>query len=358
MDGSRTAVVTGGTAYLGPGLTRIENAVIVVSEGRIEAAAPVGEVEIPSGALVIEASGRTVLPGFIDAHVHIAFAEPHDVLRGGVTTVRDLAWPREEIYLLAARSRETTFDGPLVLSVGPMLTVAEGYPITAPWAPPGTGVALDSADEATRVVAELAGEGVSAIKIALNPPAGRVLDDATLQAVVNEAHRNGLKVTAHIHGLDQLHRALDAGIDELAHMLMSPQEIPDETIERMVTANVAIVPTLSVFPRRDAKIAMRNLERFIAAGGLVVYGTDLGNEGPGPGIDRLEVGRMEGAGMSVLDIVRSATVDSARWLGLDDKGSITPGSDADVIAVEGGLDRAEDLTEIAFVMRAGRLIED
>ena len=356
MDGSRTAVVTGGTAYLGPDLTRVEDAVIVVAGGTIEAAAPSGQIEIPTGAQVIEASGRTVLPGFIDAHVHIAFADPRDVLRGGVTTVRDLAWPREDIYPLAARSREKTFDGPLILTVGPMLTVAGGYPITAGWAPPGTGVALDSASEGTSVVADLAADGVSAIKIALNPPAGRVLDDATLHAVVDEAHRHGLRVTGHIHGLDQLDRALDAGVDELAHMLMSPEVLPDETITRMVAANVAVVPTLSVFPHRDAAVAIQNLERFVAAGGLVVYGTDLGNEGPGPGIDRLEVTRMAQAGMSVLDIVRSATVDAARWLELGSKGAIAAGMEADLIGIDGDLDGAEALTRVSLVMRAGRLV--
>ena len=357
MDDPRTTVVAGGTAYLGPELRPVEDAVIVVAGDRIEAAGQRDEVEVPEGARVVDAVGHTIWPGFIDAHVHIALADPSNVLRRGVTTVRDLAWPRQEIYPLAERSRDPAFDGPTILSVGPMLTVADGYPITASWAPPGTGVALDSPGDAERVVGDLAADGVCAIKIALNPPAGAVLDDTTLHAVVHVAHRCGLRVTAHIHGLDQLHRALDAGIDELAHMLMSPERLPDETIERMVAADVTIVPTLSVFTADEAGMAMENLRRFIAAGGFVAYGTDLGNEGPGPGIDPLETTRMEGAGMGVLDIVRSATVDSARWLGLDTKGSLAPGMDADVVAIEGSPERAEDLTRVGFVMRAGRLVD-
>jgi len=355
MSNHTTLALTGGTAYLGRDLCPVTDAVVVTHGRRIAAAGPATEVTIPPDARVIDVGNGTLVPGFIDAHVHIALADPGEVLRRGVTTVRDLAWPPEQIFALARRSREPDFDGPLVVAAGPMLTVAGGYPITAAWAPEGTGRAVASEDDASAAVAGLARSGASVIKVALNPPAGNVLDAAVLRTICDSSHEHGLRVTAHIHGLDELHKALDAGVDELAHMLMSPEILPDETIARLVGSDVCIVPTLSIFPPGPTEIATQNLSRFVARGGRVVYGTDLGNEGPGPGIDLLEVTRMEAAGIAVPDIVRAATVDAASWLGLTSKGALAPGMDADIVAIEGAVTQAADLARVAHVVREGRV---
>jgi imidazolonepropionase-like amidohydrolase len=122
----------------------------------------------------------------------------------------------------------------------------------------------------------------------------------------------------------------------------------------MVTNDVTVVPTLSIFPRGALDIAVSNLHRFISAGGRVVYGTDLGNAGPQPGIDELEVTRMEAAGMSVVDIVRAATVTAAEWLGLADRGVIDPGLTADLVVIDGDILEARALTRVTKVFRAGR----
>jgi imidazolonepropionase-like amidohydrolase len=141
-------------------------------------------------------------------------------------------------------------------------------------------------------------------------------------------------------------------------MLMSDEKIPGPTLDRMVDAGMAVVPTLSVFSGPGLRTAIANLHAFRKAGGLVIYGTDLGNEGPLPGIDAAEVKAMGNAGMSGLDIIRSATVDSARWLGLESVGAISPGMDADVVLVGG--DPREDasvLTKVVAVWRRGRAKE-
>jgi imidazolonepropionase-like amidohydrolase len=88
----------------------------------------------------------------------------------------------------------------------------------------------------------------------------------------------------------------------------------------------------------------------------VIYGTDLGNAGPKPGIDPLEVEAMAAAGMSSLDIVRSATVDSAQWLRLPSTGSIAAGMEADLVAVAGDLDDPQSLTDVRMVWRHGRMV--
>lgn len=296
----------------------------------------------------------TLIPGFIDAHVHIGFYDPAVVLAGGVTTVRDLGWPPGDIARLVQASQVDGFDGPAIIAAGPMLTAPGGYPTTAAWAPPHTGLEVTGAHEARRMVDSVADQGFSIVKIALNPPVGPVLDAPTLTAIVDASHARGLRVTGHVYGLEQLHKALDAGVDELAHMLMSDEAIPRRTILRMVEAGMAVVPTLSVFSGASLRTAIANLYAFLGAGGTAIYGTDLGNEGPRPGIDATEIKAMGNAGMTPLDIIRSATVESARYLSLERTGMLAPGMDADLVLVEG--DPLEDpaaLTQVRAVWRRG-----
>ncbi|MEA2451412.1 MAG: hypothetical protein QOG04_122 [Actinomycetota bacterium] len=342
-------MIAGATVLAGKGLEPLHDALVEFDGTTVSSVGP-----RPEQVERTHAASMTLIPGFIDAHVHIGLYEPADVLAGGVTTVRDLAWPVDVIGALVQLSRSNDFDGPTVIAAGPMLTAPGGYPTTATWAPPGTGLEVGGPDDAARAVASVVEGGFSIVKIALNPPAGPVLDAATLQAIVDAAHERGLKVTGHIYGLEQLEKALDARVDELAHMLMSDETIPDRTVRRMVDQNVAVVPTLSIFSGPSQRTAIANLHSFRKAGGRVIYGTDLGNEGPKPGIDAREIKAMSNAGMSGLDIVRAATVDSADWLGLTSVGAIAPGMDADLVLVEG--DPLEDptaLTDVVGVWRRG-----
>ncbi len=347
-------VIDGATALLGDRLEPVRDSVVLLHKDAIAGAGPRSEVELPTGAEVVDATGLTLLPGFIDAHVHIGFYPPAKVLAGGVTTVRDLAWPPDVIHPLARASRRPGFNGPLILAAGPMLTVTGGYPTRAGWAPPRTGLVIDSPAAARTAVERTAAEGACVIKVALNDAVGPTLSPELLGAIVERAHSLELKVTGHVHGLGELVKALDAGMDELAHMLLSGEPIPGEIIARMVEAGMGVVPTLSCFFGRRRLRAIANLARLREAGGRAIYGTDLGNQGPRPGIDRREVNAMHKAGYSGQDIVRAATVDAAAWMGLAERGSIAPGKVADLVAVGGNpLERAGDLTKVEGVWRAG-----
>jgi imidazolonepropionase-like amidohydrolase len=345
--------IVGATALLGESLTPVPDAVVLLAEGRIAEAGPSSSVQVPSSAAIFDASGTTLVPGFIDCHVHIGFYMPRSVLVGGITTARDLAWPPRLIWPLVESSRAPTC-GPLLLAAGQMLTAPGGYPMRAAWAPSGTGRAVASPDEAERAVAEQADKGACVIKVSLNPAAGPTLDIATLAAIVAAARARGLEVTGHVAGIDELVKALDAGVGELAHMLMGSDAIPDEIIERMVDQRMAIVPTLAIRRGGERRKAIANLAGFLSAGGKVAYGTDLGNAGPRPGIDRREVMGMERAGMTPRDIVVAATRDAAGHLGLHDRGVIAEGMMGDLVALgRPRLERARDLARVRAVWRGG-----
>jgi imidazolonepropionase-like amidohydrolase len=352
-----TTAIVGGRALVGTELEPVVEATVVIRGDILLAVGAASVVEMPDEAALVDAAGFTLIPGFIDSHVHIGLASPAEILGGGVTTVRDLAWPPRDIWPLAAESNDDDWGGPEVLAAGQMLTVPDGYPLRASWAPRTTGRAIRSAAEGREAVDEQADSGACVIKVALNDLVGPTLDAEALEAIVEKAHARGLRVTGHVYGLSELHKALDAGMDELAHMLMSPEPIPSTTVNRMVRASMTIVPTLSCFFGNDQTIAVDNLRAFLEAGGQFVYGTDLGNEGPRPGIDPREVDALARAGLDGSGIVASATTRAAAYLGLADRGALVPGLSADVVAVlwaPGG--EAVELTQVGMVWRRGRRV--
>src|SRR5207249_8313610 len=89
-----------------------------------------------------------LMPGVVDRHVHIGLSDPGAVLAGGVTAVRDLAWPADDIFSLAEASESPSFNGPLIRCAGPMITCTGGYPSRASWGPKGTGLEVRGPTEA------------------------------------------------------------------------------------------------------------------------------------------------------------------------------------------------------------------
>lgn len=316
------------------------------------AVGPPGSVDLPAGSRVLAGHGRTLLPGFIDTHVHLGLCRPAGVLAKGITTARDLGWEPGAIGGLRETLAGDPAAGPRLLAAGPMLTAPRGYPARARWCPRGTAVEVRSAADARQAVDALAAWGAAVIKVAQEPRAGPTLSPDVLREVVDTAHGHGLRVTSHCGALTELQRALEAGIDELAHGLWSTEAIPTAVVERMVAAGMAVVPTLHIDPS-PARIA--NLGRFGAAGGRVVYGTDMGNSGPPQGIDPAELALMVQAGMPVDAALAAATSRAAEYLGLEGRGRVAEGAAADLVLVDG--DPAADFRVLArplVVLRDGR----
>jgi imidazolonepropionase-like amidohydrolase len=335
----------------GSGGAPLPDHTVVVGDGRIHAVGPRDEV-VAEGVRAIAAGGLTVLPGFVDTHVHLGFHSPAQVLLGGVTTVRDLGWPADRLAALATVAAAPGARSPRLLRAGQILTVAGGYPTRAAWAPPGTAMTVAGPEEATGAVASLAGAGAAVVKVALDDRAGPTMPEATLAAVVAAARGRGLAVTAHVAGEPEVEKALAAGVAELAHWPFTARPLPAALVERLAR-EVCVVPTLHIEPTRTRR---QGLARFLAAGGRVVYGTDLGNQGPPPGIDVAELRLMVAAGMNPGQALAAATAGAAEHLGLAGTGRLVPGTPADLIAVRGDPLRDLDaLTRIHLVCRDGHL---
>lgn len=308
----------------------------------------VGRVRpVPEDVEFLVADGF-LMPAAADRHVHVSLSDPVAVLRRGVTAVRDLAWPPDQVFPLADASELPSFNGPLVRAVGPMLTAPGGYPTAAGWAPPGTGREVESPTDAAGAVRELVERGAAAIKVSLNAEAGPPLGDAELMAVCETAHAADLPVTAHAQGAGQVERALGAGVDELAHTPWT-HRLSDETVAA-AAARLRIVSTLHIQAQgRDTPellVALDNLRRFHQGGGTVIYGTDLGNGPIPPGIDTEELVLLRRVGLTPDDVLEALV-----------RAPLQVGAPADLIVVAGDPLRSPSaFDDLRLVVRAGEVV--
>jgi imidazolonepropionase-like amidohydrolase len=339
MDGTRIVEATGtevraGTEDRTPGVVAGD---LAPAEDSAFLAEPDQEVEIDG----------FLMPGVVDRHVHIGLVDPGAVVAGGVTAVRDLGWPADAIFSMTDASESLSFRGPLIRAVGPMITCPEGYPSQASWAPPGTALQVRGPEQAANAVWDLLGRsGTPVVKVALNTDAGPTLSDEELLGVCDAAHHRNAIVTAHVQGRGQAARALGAGVDEFAHCPWS-ERLGDDLI-RVMAGRVRIVSTMDIHSRgRDTpelQIATDNLARFLAAGGSVAYGTDLGNGDIPEGIHPGEAWHLYRAGLQPEKVLEALTFRP-----------LAAGEPADLVVLEGNpLENLAALGQVKLVVRAGR----
>jgi len=349
-----TLAIVGAAVFDGSGAAPVPGRTVVAAGGLIERVGPPAEVVPPAGAVLVDGAGATLLPGFVDTHVHLGFFPPARILAGGVTTVRDLGWPAGRLAALR-REAEAPTASPRLLAAGQIVTVPGGYPTRAPWAPPGTARPVDGAAGAAAAVAELAAAGAAVIKVALDDRVGPTLPAPVLAAVVAAAAEHGLGVTAHVGGAAEAAKALAAGVGELAHWPFDAAGLPDPLVDALAEAMVAL-PTLHIDPSPARRAGVR---RFLARGGRVLYGTDLGNQGPPPGVDVAELRLLVEAGLEPAQALAAATSRPAAHLGLGDTGRVEPGARADLLLVDGDpLADLAALERVRLVTRDGWLAEN
>ena len=251
----RKKALVGGTLIDGYGGPPLSNSVIIIEGERISKVGQVGAIEIPRDAEVISTEGMSVLPGLWDMHVHLMInghsdytywdkkypplfrnvimpSSARQLLMAGVTSARDLGGPLEDIIAVRNAINEGKMDGPTLYVSGPFIQHAP-YPGTEQfrWG-------VNGADDARAKVSLLAKAGVDCIKLIDQ-------DQMTLEeidAVVDEAHKNKLKVVAHSHRPEEIRRGLKAGVDCFEHTGLAtapeyPKDIMDMIRERTGNSN-------------------------------------------------------------------------------------------------------------------------
>jgi imidazolonepropionase-like amidohydrolase len=381
------------TAY--DGERAIPGGVLVLVEGSEIVAVQPGAAPAPADCPVSYQPGTTLLPGLIDAHVHLCgdsgpqaleqlpelTAEQLDAviaesmqaeLAAGVTAVRDLG---DQDWAVVDRHRADA-AGPTVVASGPPITTVGGH--CAQMGGPAAGVA-----ELRRRVAERAEHGADIVKVmtsgGLMTPGTDVLacqftlDE--LRAVVEEAHRLGLPVTAHAHALAAVEQSVAAGVDGIEHcscMTEGGMRTPVELAQRIAAAGIVVCPTLGAdvqaalpeavkaFQERTGltlEDRVRQVGELLPRGVVLVSGGDSGiSPGKRHGVLPFSIAALVRAGASTADALGSATGLAAQACGLAGRtGRLRPGLDADLLVVDGNpLADIEAVHAVNAVVSRGR----
>lgn len=358
----------------------IDDGVIIIRDGKVEAVGSSTTVRPPSGAQIIKLPGKVIVPGLVSAHVHIsdvqgtrppAYTDENTLrqlgvfARYGITTLWSLGGEQEPAFKARDSQNAASLDRARVYVAGEVIVGK-------------------TPDEARQMVAKVAAMKPDVIKIRVDDQLGTTakMSPAVYRAVIDESHRRGLRVAAHIFYLDDAKDLLKSGVDIIAHSVRD-KDIDTEFISLMKARNIPYCPTLTrelstfVYESKPAffsdrfflreadpavvaqlreparqeamrksrsaqaykaalPIAQRNLKRAADAGLLIIMGTDSGasaNRFEGY-FEHVEMEMMAEAGLTPAQILRSATIDAAGAMRVNGIGAIAKGNWADLVVLD------------------------
>ncbi|HVT40990.1 MAG TPA: amidohydrolase family protein [Gemmatimonadaceae bacterium] len=384
--------LVGGRVYQSAASQPIENGVVLVRNGRITAVGPADRVRVPSGAVIVDATGGVVAAGFWNSHVHmlkpglfgadtlpaaeIASQLEEMLTRWGFTTVFDVASSLDNTNAIRRRIASGDVRGPKILTVGEPFYPNGGTPIYVrqffrdnhlPTAEVGT------LDEAVARAQRQLHNGADGVKLFAGAIVGGAVGVLPMPVVVAtalaaEAHRAGKPVFAHPSNTQGLDVAIRSGVDVLAHTTPMSGPWPPALVQQLIAHHLALVPTLSLFRVEAAKFgqsaadaasdmdaAVQQLNAFSRAGGEVLFGTDVGYT---DAFDTTEEYQLMARALDYRQILASLTTNPAARFGFAlTKGRIAKNFDADLVVL--GADPEKDVTAFArvrYTIRDGKVI--
>jgi len=358
-----TMVLRNGLLIDGNGAVPIENGVILIEDGYLKYVGQETNLTIPADCKIIDLSGKTILPGMINAHVHSGYDTDNlrEWAQAGVTTVRDLGnyrYSPVEAYARRDQLLENNEYARLV-AAGPLVTTVGGY----------GSYAVSSPADAQQKMLDLIASGADIIKIAIEDDLqGRLWpmvsqDEANI--IVQTAHDNGLPVAAHISRSSHLAMAISAGVDDVAHMIVD--ELSANDILAIVAKDIFWVPTLELWQGVSEmyglnwdSITISNLGKFVNSGGKVALGTDFDGYTCefDLGMPVTEIGLMQAAGMTNMQIIVAGTRNAAIVCNRGKEiGTIEAGKIADILILnDNPIEDIDALTDVFMVIHNGAII--
>ena len=377
---AQTLVLKGGSLYASPDAAIISDAVVVTSAGVITAVGRAGEVPVPPDARVIDCSGKTIVAGFWNSHVHFTEAVWQDfenepaapltahmqemLTRWGFTTVWSLG-SNPGVGGLRRRVNADEIAGPNIFLAGSIFP-RDGHPAYLPpeMQLPQAATPERAAEMATKYM-ELRLDGIKLFTGVYKGEGKPVvnMDVAIAKAAVDVAHAQGKPVFAHPQNTAGIEAVIAAGVDVMAHTVAGQRGYPPEQLARFKQQGIALTPTLSLFAKLPlpAEIVGRivdnivgQLRSFSENGNTVLFGTDVGY------IQlydtTLEYELMHRA-LSERQVLASLTTNPAGYFKATKKGRVEKGFDADLVALDGDpLADVKNLAKVAYTIRAGKVI--